>query len=120
MRLPIQYALYYPSRPELSGDRLDLDTIGSLTFEEPDMETFFGLQLAFDAALAGGNMPCIFNAANERAVALFAKEQIPFLRISELIAEAMGEVGYIDAPSLDDIFATEQETYRFVDSAVDA
>ena len=120
MRLPIQYALYYPNRPELSGDRLDLDTIGSLTFEEPDMETFFGLQLAFDAALAGGNMPCIFNAANERAVALFAKEQIPFLRISELIAEAMGEVGYIDAPSLDDIFATEQETYRFVDSAVNA
>ncbi len=120
MRLPIQYALYYPNRPELSGDRLDLDTIGSLTFEEPDMETFFGLQLAFDAALAGGNMPCIFNAANERAVALFAKEQIPFLRISELIAEAMGEVGYIDAPSLDDIFATEEETHRFVDAAVHA
>ena len=118
MRLPIQYALYYPNRPELSGDRLDLDTIGSLTFEEPDMETFFGLQLAFDAALAGGNMPCIFNAANERAVALFIEEKIPFLRIPELISEAMGEVDFISNPSLDDIFETEQATYRFIDSAL--
>lgn len=120
MRLPIQYALYYPNRPELSGDRLDLDTIGSLTFEEPDMETFFGLQLAFDAALAGGNMPCIFNAANERAVALFIEEKIPFLRIPELISEAMGEVDFISNPSLDDIFATEQAAYQFVDSAISA
>ena len=116
MRLPIQYALYYPNRPELSGDRLDLDTIGSLTFEEPDMETFFGLQLAFDAALAGGNLPCVYNAANERAVALFREKKIPFLRIPELIAEAMGEAEYIDSPSLSDIFETERATTEFVDS----
>ena len=75
MRIPIQYALYYPSRPTLSGDRLDLFKLKDLTFEAPDLDTFKGLALAMKAARAGGNIPTAFNAANERAVALFLNKK---------------------------------------------
>lgn len=114
MRLPIQYALYYPKRRLLSGERLDLFAVRELTFEKPDMETFFGLHLAYDALEAGGNVPTVFNAANEQAVALFLEKKISFLRITELIAEAMAEVVYIANPSVEDILATEKETAEYV------
>ncbi len=114
MRLPILYALYYPKRMPLSGERLDLFKVGHMDFEAPDMETFFGLQLAFDALDAGGNVPTIYNAANERAVALFLDEKIPFLRIPEIISECMMEIDFIGNPTLDDILRTEQETYSFI------
>ena len=115
MRLPILYALYYPKRMPLSGERLDLFKIGHLDFMEPDMETFFGLQLAYDAMSAGGNMPTIYNAANERAVALFLDRKIPFLCIPEIISECMMEVDLMDSPSLEDILLTEQKTYDLID-----
>ena len=114
MRLPILYALYYPKRRLLSGERLDLFKIGKLDFLEPDLETFFGLQLAFDAMDAGGNVPTVYNAANEKAVALFLAEKIPFLRIPEIISECMMKIDYIADPSVDDILKTEQETYDFI------
>jgi len=117
MRIPIQYALYYPKRPELSGERLDLFKIGALHFEEPDRETFYALELAYDALRAGGNVPVVFNAANEWAVARFLEEKISFLQIPELISSAMMEVSFCESPSLDDIFETEQETYRFLEKA---
>ena len=120
MRLPIQYALYYPTRRTLSGDRLNLFEAKSLTFERPDMEVFFGLHLAYDALEAGGNVPTVFNAANERAVALFLDKKIPFLRITELIAEAMQEVPFSDAPDVEEILKTEAETIDFINAAVNA
>ena len=116
MRLPILYALYYPNRKPLSGDKLDLFDIGTLEFLKPDFETFFGLQLAFEAMNVGGNTPTIYNAANEKAVALFLDKKISFLQIPETIAAAMAEVSYIKNPSLEDILATEQETYEFITS----
>ena len=116
MRLPILYALFYPHRRELSGEKPDLFDIGSLTFEKPDFETFYGLQLAFDAANTGGNMPTIYNAANERAVALFLQGRISFLEIPELISKSMVEVDFCDDPTLEDILETEQNTYEFINS----
>ncbi len=118
MRLPIQYALYYPGRRMLSGERLNLFEAGSLTFERPDMEVFFGLHLAYDALEAGGNVPTVFNAANERAVALFLDKKISFLRITELIAEAMQEIDYVAHPDVEAILQTERDTTAFIDGAV--
>ena len=115
MKLPIEYALFYPERRERKGGYLDLFSIGSLTFEEPDTETFFALQLAYDAMDAGGNMPAVFNAANEKAVALFLDKKIPFVRIPELIQGAMLEADYTESPELTDILATEQDVYRILD-----
>ena len=114
MRLPILYALYYPDRQPLSGDKLDLFDIGTLEFLKPDFETFFGLQLAFEAMNAGGNMPTVFNAANERAVSLFLNKKISFLQIPEIIGSAMAELDYIKSPNLNDILATEKATYDFI------
>ena len=114
MRLPIQYALYYPKRRMLSGERLDLFAAKELSFERPDMEVFFGLHLAYDALEAGGNVPTVFNAANERAVALFLEKKISFVRVAELIAEAMQEVSYRNTPDVDEILATEEETVNFI------
>ena len=118
MRLPILYALYYPNRQPLSGDKLDLFDIGTLEFLKPDFETFFGLQLAFEAMNAGGNMPTVFNAANEKAVALFLDKKISFLQIPEIIGSAMAEVDYIKSPNLDDILSTEQATYEFISTII--
>lgn len=116
MRLPIQYALYYPKRRPLSGKRLDFYELSNLTFEKPDTETFEGLSLAMEAMKQGGNMPTVFNAANERAVALFLDRKIGFLEITEIIAESMNQVKYREQPSLEEILDTEQATYEFIES----
>lgn len=115
MRLPIQYALYYPDRRPLSGKRLDLFALGQLTFEEPDTETFRGLALAYQAMKQGGNIPTVYNAANERAVALFLQRKISYLQITEIIEATMNEISFAESPNLDQILATEQMTYDFID-----
>lgn len=115
MRLPIQYALFYPFRvPLVGGERLDFTKIGQLTFEEPDMETFIGLKLGYEAGRIGGSMPTVYNAANEWAVAAFLDGRIEFLDIPLLIEEAMKNHRVISNPSLDEILNTEQQTYDFV------
>ncbi|MDD6290350.1 MAG: 1-deoxy-D-xylulose-5-phosphate reductoisomerase [Lachnospiraceae bacterium] len=116
MRLPIQYALYYPKRRTLSGKRLDLFEVQNLTFERPDMETFRGLALAFEAMRRGGNVPTAYNAANERAVALFLERRISYLEIPEIIEAAMEQCEFKDHPNVDEILATEQEAYEFIGS----
>ncbi len=116
MRLPIQYALYYPERRPLSGKRLDLFSLASLTFEEPDAETFKGLKLAYEAMTRGGNIPVAYNAANEKAVSLFLNRQIRYLEIADIIEETMKQTGYIANPSLEQILETEQEAYEFISS----
>ena len=114
MRLPIQYALYYPDRRTLSGKRLDLFDIGQLTFERPDTNTFKGLSLAIMAAKKGGNMPTVFNAANEKAVALFLDKKIKYLEIIDIIEQSMNEISYIDDPKVEQILETEKITYDFI------
>ena len=114
MKLPIQYALFYPDREYLAGERLDFWSLSQITFEKPDMENFPGLKLAFDAAAAGGSMPTVFNAANERAVALFLAKKIRFLEIYDVIAGAMEAHKTIADPTLEQILAAEQETYEWI------
>lgn len=114
MRIPIQYALEYPSRPALSGKRLSLTEIGKLTFEKPDTDTFPGLALAWHAMDAGGNLPVVFNAADEAAVRLFLDGKIRFGAITDLIGEAMASCGRTEAPDLDGIFDAEKETKETV------
>ncbi|MDF2510415.1 MAG: dxr [Herbinix sp.] len=118
MRLPIQYALFYPNRLPLIGDRLDFYQMKQLTFEEPDLETFYGLQLGFEAGKIGGSMPTVYNAANEWAVAAFLREEIEFLAIPRLIKEAMDHHKVIANPSLVEILNVEQQTYDFVKGLV--
>ncbi len=115
MRLPILYALFYPDRKTLYADKLDLFAVGSLTFERPDMETFYGLSLAYDALDAAGNVPTVFNAANERAVAKFLDKKISFLQIPEIISCAMQEIYYKENPTLEEILETEQATYEYIE-----
>ena len=115
MRLPIQYALYYPDRRPLPGDRLDFWKMHELTFERPDTDTFRGLTLAMEAARAGGTMATVFNAANERAVAKFLKEEIRFLDIYEIIGETMARHRICQNPGLDEILETEQMTYEWIE-----
>ena len=103
MKIPIQYAFFYPERPYLPGKRVDLVQLGSLTFEKPDTETFKALRLAFEAIRAAGSMPCVFNAANEKAVALFLKGKISFLEIAEIIESHMSAHKVIEDPDLEDI-----------------
>ena len=114
MKIPIHYAFTYPKRGELDVETLDLFEIQTLHFYHPDMETFFGLQLAFDASLAGGNMPCVFNAANEEAVAAFLDEKIRFIQIPEIIQTAMMEADFEDDPDVDDILQTERDVREIV------
>jgi 1-deoxy-D-xylulose-5-phosphate reductoisomerase len=115
MRLPIQYALFYPERMNLNGgERVDFRKLQQLTFEEPDMETFFGLQLGYEAGRLGGSMPTVYNAANEWAVAAFLDGKIDFLSIPTLIKEAMSQHQLIQDPSLNEILNIEQQTYDFV------
>lgn len=116
MKLPIQYALYYPERRFLPGKRLDFGELSAITFERPDMETFYGLQLAFEAGRRGGSLPTVFNAANERAVALFLKRKIRYLQIPEIIRACMEEHRNILEPTVEEILKTEQETYEFIKS----
>ena len=116
MRLPIQYALYYPERRYLDGERLDFSKLKEITFEEPDMDTFFGLPMAMDAARAGGSMPTVFNAANELAVKKFLQEKIGFLDIYEIIGQSMERHRVIENPDLNEILAVEMETYKWIES----
>ena len=114
MKLPIQYALYYPERRYLPGERLDFGTLTQITFEKPDMETFYGLKLAIEAGKRGGSLPTVFNAANEKAVALFLDRKIRYLQIPEIIQECMENHKNISDPSVEEILKTEQETYQFI------
>lgn len=116
MRLPIQYALYYPDRHALSGKRLDLFELGSMTFEKPDTDTFVGLKLAMEAGTRGGNMTTAFNAANEKAVAMFLDRKISYLQITEIIEAAMNNCSFIEKPDVEQILATEQDVYDFINS----
>ena len=116
MKLPIQYALYYPDRKYLPGDRLDFWSLNQITFEKPDMENFPGLKLAFDAAAAGGSMPTVYNAANERAVAKFLDRKISFLDIPEIISECMAAHKVEEAPTVEQILQTEAATYDMIES----
>jgi len=116
MRLPIQYALFYPDRKYLPGARLDFTALRQITFDVPDLETFRGLGLALKAAGEGGSMPTVFNAANERAVALFLAKKIRFLDIYDLLEGAMAEHRVRPEPSLEEILETERETYEWIDS----
>ena len=112
MRLPIQYALYYPERRYLPGERLDFTKLRSIEIDEPDMETFRGLPLAIQAAKEGGSMPTVFNAANEEAVALFLDHKIGFLDIYRIIEGAMNRHRTIENPDLGQILSVEAETRR--------
>ena len=114
MKLPIQYALYYPERRYLPGDRLDFAALQQITFEKPDMETFYGLKLAYEAGRRGGSLPTVLNAANERAVAMFLDRKIGYLQIPEIIQACMENHKNIENPTVEEILKTEQETYQFI------
>ena len=114
MKLPIQYALFYPDRRPMQEKRLDLFELYSLTFEKPDTDTFRGLKLAYDSARIGGSMPTVFNAANEMAVKRFLKGDIKYLEIYSMIEEAMSHHNKVDNPDVAAILAAEQETYDFL------
>ena len=109
MKLPIQYALYYPERRVLAGERLDFEQISSLSFEKPDDETFYGLKLAYQAGRAGGSMPTVYNAANERAVELFLERRINYLQIPEMIEKAMDGHRVIEKPTVEEILEVERD-----------
>lgn len=114
MRLPIQYALYYPERRVLDTQRLDFYKLKSITFEEPDMVNFRGLKLAYDAAGRGGNVPTMYNAANELAVQMFLDRKIKYLDIIDIIEQTMTNIEYIDNPDVEQILATEAAAYEFI------
>lgn len=112
MRLPIQFALGYPNRLKSDFPRFNFANFPSLTFEQPDLETFRNLALAFEALDKGGTMPCIINAANEVAVAAFLEDKIGFLAMSDIIETCMAKVSFTQCPSYDDYVATDAETRR--------
>jgi 1-deoxy-D-xylulose-5-phosphate reductoisomerase len=118
MKLPIQYALFYPDRRPLEGKWVDFFELGQITFEKPDIDTFTGLKLAYDAIKSGGSMPTVFNAANEKAVALFLDRKIKYLEIPELIGEAMERHTVIDNPTVEEILDTEAAVYEFISGKV--
>lgn len=118
MKLPIQYALLYPERDCLNTKRVDFFSLGTMTFERPDMETFQGLSLAYRALSSGGNLPTVYNAANEYAVAKFLDHQIAYLDIAKMIELSMEKLCYIQNPSLEEILFTEQETYRYLEECL--
>ena len=116
MKLPIQYALFYPNRRYLAGERLDFFKLGRITFEQPDTKTFLGLPLAYEAAGAGGSMPTVFNAANEMAVKKFVERRIRFLDIYDIISDCMREHKIIENPSVEEILDTEAAVYERIES----
>lgn len=118
MRLPIQYALYYPERRFLSGERLDFSKISGIITEKPDRETFQGLDLAYNAIKTGGSMPTVLNAANECAVAKFLNKDIKFLQIYDIIEACMKAHTVIPNPTLDEILETERAVYELIASGV--
>ena len=115
MKLPIQYALFYPNRRPMPGKRVDFFALSSISFERPDLETFSGLAMAYEAMKKGGSLPTVYNAANEKAVALFLKDRIGFLDIYEIIAEAMASHKAKDAPSVEEILETQKEVGELID-----
>ena len=114
MKLPIQYALFYPDRRPMGGKRVDLFELGQLTFEKPDTDTFHGLALAYQAARMGGSMPTVYNAANEMAVKLFLERRLSFPGITECIGEAMARHRIIEVPTVEEILETEKLTYEYI------
>ena len=116
MKLPIQYALYYPERRFLPGDRVDFWTLGKLEFEKPDTDTFYGLELAYEAGRKGGSLPTVFNAANELAVSQFLNREIKYLEITEIIEDCMKAHKNIENPTLEQILETEAATYERINS----
>ncbi len=116
MRLPIQYALYYPKRRTLSGKRLNFTELGTLTFEDADTDTFRGLALAYEALRRGGNAPVVFNAANEKAVAMFLDEKISFLAIPKIIEECMEESVFLENPDIEQILWTKDTVDQYIES----
>ena len=116
MKLPIQYALYYPERRFLAGERMDFAKLGKITFEAPDMEVFLGLPLAMKASRLGGSMPTVFNAANERAVSKFLHREIGFTDIYNIIIESMEAHKIIQDPTIEEILETEKATYELIES----
>ncbi len=116
MKLPIQYALYYPERRYLSGERVDFWSLGKLEFEKPDMDTFYGLKLAYEAGEKGGSLPTVFNAANELAVRQFLNREIKYLEIVEIIEDCMRAHQNIANPSVEQILDTEAATYDRINS----
>ena len=115
MKLPIQYALYYPHRRFLAGERLDFAKLGRITFEDPDLDTFKGLAYAFEAAKMGGSMPTVFNAANERAVSKFLNRIIKFTEIYDIIRYCMDTHHVIENPDVQQILDTEQSVYELIE-----
>ena len=118
MKLPIQYALFYPNRRDLPGKKLDFYELSQMTFEKPDVETFYGLRLAFDAAKTGGSMPTVYNAANEKAVSLFLDRKIAFLQIPEFIEKAMNHHKIIENPNVNEILSAEAEAYDYISTLI--
>jgi 1-deoxy-D-xylulose-5-phosphate reductoisomerase len=118
MKLPIQYAIFYPDRREMDTPRVDFETLGAMTFEKPDEETFLGLPMARKASTIGGSMPSVFNAANERAVALFLDRKIRFLEIYDLIEASMENHKAVENPTVEQILEAEKETYEFIEGIV--
>ena len=116
MKLPIQYALFYPDRLPMAEEKLDFYKLSQLTFEEPDMETFQGLRLAYEAFRTGGSMPTVYNAANEKAVSLFLQEKISFLTIYDMIARTMEAHQVMQNPDVDQILEAEAWCYQFIES----
>lgn len=115
MKLPIQYALFYPERRPMAGERVDFFKLGQITFERPDTEVFTGLKLGMQAARTGGSMPTVFNAANEKAVAMFLNHSIGFLEIPELIEKCMNHHRVIENPNVNEILQAEAETYEYIE-----
>ena len=116
MRLPIQYALYYPKRVYLDGKRLNFETLSQITFEKPDIDTFLGLKYAYEAINVGGSMPTVLNAANELAVAKFLNKTVRFLEIYDMIRFCMDQHKVIENPSVEEILETEQWVYETIES----
>lgn len=115
MKLPIQYALFYPERRPMAGERVDFFKLGQITFERPDTEVFTGLKLGMQAARTGGSMPTVFNAANEKSVAMFLNHSIGFLEIPELIEKCMNHHRVIENPNVNEILQAEAETYEYIE-----
>lgn len=116
MKLPIQYALFYPERKSMQNERLDFAKLGGITFEDPDMETFKGLKLAYQAGNIGDSMPTVFNAANEMAVSKFLQEKMRYLDIADTIEMCMSEHKIIKNPTVDQIIEIEQSVYELIES----
>lgn len=116
MRLPIQYALYYPERRFLDGERVDFGKIAKITFEDPDLDNFTGLAMAYKAGKLGGSMPTVFNAANEKAVAKFLNRKIGFLEITDIIEYCMGNHKIVENPTVEEILDIEQSVYEMIEN----